>query len=211
MELGIPGEPSRAVAGVTVGEGSLCARKAQLRRRYRQLRSAIPPDDRALADEAIAARVVASPAFERADLLLTYLSFGAEVETRGIIERSWADGKTVAIPRCVVHTRLMTWHRIDTFDGLSKSSLGVEEPADDEATLVDPASDGLVALALVPGLAFDAHGFRLGYGGGFYDTFLAGFDGVSMGLCREVQLVDDLAALGVVDVHDLPVSLVVTD
>jgi 5-formyltetrahydrofolate cyclo-ligase len=197
------------VAGVTAGEGPLCSRKAELRRRCRQLRSAIPPDDRFCADEAIAAQVMASPSFEGADLLLTYLSFGAEVETRGIIGRAWADGKTVAIPRCVVGTRLMTWHRIDTFDGLSKSSLGVEEPADDEATFVNTDAPGVVALALVPGLAFDAHGFRLGYGGGFYDTFLAGFRGVSMGLCREAQLVDDLAALGVVDIHDLPVNIVV--
>ena len=62
-----------------------------------------------------------------------------------------------------------------------------------------------LALALVPGLAFDAAGFRLGYGGGFYDTFLPNFPGTSIGLIRACQLVERLA---VRDVHDAPVNIV---
>ncbi|MBQ6411238.1 MAG: 5-formyltetrahydrofolate cyclo-ligase, partial [Atopobiaceae bacterium] len=52
---------------------------------------------------------------------------------------------------------------------------------------------------------------RLGYGGGFYDTFLAKFDGISVGLCREAQFSDDLRAEGIIDEHDLPAQLVVTE
>ena len=66
-------------------------------------------------------------------------------------------------------------------------------------------------MALVPGLTFDATGYRLGYGGGFYDTFLSVFDGVSVGLCREAQFSEDLRAEEVVDSHDLPAQLVVTE
>ena len=66
-------------------------------------------------------------------------------------------------------------------------------------------------IALVPGLTFDGHGFRLGYGGGFYDTFLARFEGVSVGLCRDAQMSRDLCAEGLLDAHDLPVQIVVTN
>lgn len=64
-----------------------------------------------------------------------------------------------------------------------------------------------LALALVPGLAFDAAGFRLGYGGGFYDTFLPTFPGTSMGLCRAAQLADHLPH----EDYDMPVDEVVTE
>ena len=65
-----------------------------------------------------------------------------------------------------------------------------------------------LALALVPGLAFDAAGFRLGYGGGFYDTFLADFPGTTVGLCRTCQLSAVPLPRGP---YDLPVGLVVTE
>ena len=60
-------------------------------------------------------------------------------------------------------------------------------------------------------MPFDPAGCRLGYGGGFYDTFLTRFDGVSIGLCRKAQLSCDLHAEGIIDAHDLTVQLVVTD
>ena len=89
------------------------------------------------------------------------------------------------------------------------------EPARDPARKVEPAcgprGSARDQLAIVPGLAFDRRGFRLGYGGGFYDTFLAGFAGVSAGLCREVLAVGDRAAAGVLDAHDQACDLVLTD
>lgn len=80
----------------------------------------------------------------------------------------------------------------------------MEEPPDDPTREVLPA-DFARPVALVPGLAFDREGFRLGYGGGFYDAFLPDFPGASIGLARACQLVDRLA---VRDAHDVPVGLV---
>lgn len=185
-------------------------KKRAMRKEYRAIRKEMGADERARTDRRIASRLVSLPEWERADLILAYLSFGAEVDTHGIIETAWDSGKRVAIPYCLPGTREMAWYRVMSFDGLVKSKLGVLEP--DPATFerVDPAS-GRVALALVPGLAFDPQGFRLGYGGGFYDTFLSGFSGQSVGLCRERQMVDSLPDLGVIDAHDLPVNIVVTE
>lgn len=104
----------------------------------------------------------------------------------------------------------MRWYPVTSLTGLARGPFGVLEPAEDPARELD-LSGRADALAVVPGLAFDARGFRLGYGGGYYDAFLASFRGTSVGLCREAQLVESLRALGAVDAHDVPVGLVVTE
>ena len=185
-------------------------RKRELRKLFRAIRKNLGEEVRATADAAIEDRLCGMPEFERADVLLPYLDFGPEVRTRGIIERAWAAGKVVALPWCVPGTHEMRWYRVTSFDALVRSKLGVEEPVPDEANQ-QHLGTGQRMLALVPGLTFDAAGYRLGYGGGFYDTFLAGFDGVSVGLCRKAQLSEDLRSEGIIDAHDLPVQLVVTD
>ncbi len=184
--------------------------KDVLRRELRSLREGLDPQERVRMDEAIARRVADLSRFRGAGLVLAYLSFGSEVETRGIIRAAWGAGKTVALPWCVPGTRDMRWFEVRDFDGLVRGPLGVEEPVPDPSWEVDPLeSDD--ALALVPGLAFDRDGFRLGYGGGFYDTFLSSFEGVAVGLCREVALRADLDELGAVDERDLPVDVVVSE
>ncbi|MEC4176839.1 5-formyltetrahydrofolate cyclo-ligase [Adlercreutzia sp. R7] len=183
------------------------AEKNRLRERYRALRAAMPSAARAAADEAIAAQVGGLPAFAGADAVFTYLSFGAEVDTRALIKRTWAAGKTVALPRVVPGTRQMRWYAVDSLDGLERSSFGVDEPAADPSREVVPG-DMRRPLALVPGFSFDREGYRLGYGGGFYDGFLADFPGVSVGLCRAAQLSEEALPR---DAHDVPVALIATD
>ena len=184
-------------------------RKDALRARMRDARKAIPADERARIDAAICDRVCATPEFQQAQVVLTYLSMGAEVDTRGIINRAWQAGKTIALPRCT-GPRQMRWFRVTSFDNLQKSAFGVEEPPIDDAT-EQLLATGERMVAIVPGFTFDRNGYRLGYGGGFYDTFLADFDGPSLGLCRSAMRVDDLSAFGAVGEYDLPVTLVIVD
>lgn len=186
------------------------ARKDSLRAAFKQKRLALSPEERASIDAVIAERVCELPEFENAQLIACYLSIGAEVETRGIIERAWQEGKTVALPRCVPASRRMRWYALDSFDELTRHAFGMLEPAENPAREVDLALQGS-ALAIVPALAIDMQGFRLGYGGGYYDAFLVDFPGVSIGLCREVQVVEDLAALGARERYDIPVDLVITE
>ncbi|WP_241156463.1 MULTISPECIES: 5-formyltetrahydrofolate cyclo-ligase [unclassified Adlercreutzia] len=240
------GREGASCGGVSCG--NVEAAKRALRARLKNARAALSPDERAAADARIAAQLFELDAWRRADVVLSYLSFGSEVDTRAIIERAWAEGKAVALPRCVSGTRLMRWHRVTSLGALERSAFGVEEPPDDPATLVDPgtlaptdtpatddagvAGTGAAAgaadaasttapapastrspraLALVPGLAFDAQGFRIGYGGGFYDAFLAAFPGTSVGLCREASLLSSLRAQDALDAHDRPVDIVLTE
>ena len=186
------------------------ARKDSLRAAFKQKRLALSPEERASIDAVIAERVCELPEFENAELIACYLSFGAEVETRGIIERAWQEGKTVALPRCVPVSRRMRWYTIDSLDGLERHAFGMQEPAEDPAREVGLAAHK-GALAIVPALAVDMQGYRLGYGGGYYDAFLAEFPGVAVGLCREAQVVENLAALGARERYDIPVDLVITE
>ena len=181
-------------------------RKAQLRAEMRTLRSSLSPEERNRADSAICEQVCSLPQFKEAHTVFAYLAFGTEVETRGIMERAWSDAKSVVLPRCVA-PRQMRWFRVTNLEGLERSRFGVDEPRIDEAAEVMPAecADG---IALVPGLTFDAQGYRLGYGGGFYDAFLADFPGTSVGLCRSAQRSESLVGLGIIDTCDRPVNMV---
>ncbi|MBQ6524968.1 MAG: 5-formyltetrahydrofolate cyclo-ligase [Atopobiaceae bacterium] len=189
---------------------AISERKHALRAKLKQARRLIPREERERVDAAITAQLVATDAYAQASVVLTYLSFGSEIDTYGLIERAWADGKTVALPRCLEGTRQMEWYRIESFDGFRRSSIGVLEPVRDPAQRL-AAGGSADELVVVPGLTFDTQGYRLGYGGGYYDTFLAGFPGRSAGLCRICQLSRGLQAEGVIDAYDLPVNVVVTE
>ncbi len=183
--------------------------KDQLRVRMRTVRKALSDAERLQIDSAICKRVCDTLQFQEAEQVLTYVSMGFEVDTRHLIQYAWDAGKAVFAPRCV-GLRTMRWFQIESFTGLQKSSFGVEEPLEDSSVEYIPSSDEN-ALALVPGLAFDLQGYRLGYGGGFYDTFLAQFSGLSFGLCRSIQLVDNLRTQGVIGEYDKPVDYVITE
>ena len=182
------------------------ARKRELRARARAARDAQDPRERAQEDVAIERQVVGLRVWRDAPIILTYLSFGSEVETHGLTRAAWEAKKTIAVPRRG-HEGL-EWACIDTLDGLARDATGIEEPPA-TAMPLDVATLGSDALALVPGLLFDERHFRLGYGGGYYDRFLAAFSGHSVGLCRCSQLVDSLAAAGVLEDHDRSVDMVV--
>lgn len=186
--------------------------KDELRAHFKHMRAAIPKQERVRIDHEIARRVLESSVFAACTTLCTYISFGAEVDTREIIQEAWRAGKQIALPRVVAGTRTMKWYAVDSFDGLETSNFGVEEPPENPQYEIDPAkvsaADPSAMLALVPGLTFDSFGFRLGYGGGFYDVFLERFSGTSVGLCRTCQLSE---RLGCLEYYDRPVDFVVTE
>ena len=191
--------------------------KTEFRKTLKERRAALDPELRRIMDGNIRDAVLKSDEWKRAKVVFAYLSFGDEVGTRMLIKAGLEAGKTVAIPR-VVGERQMAWYRIESMAELTtpgvleKSKYGIDEPREVPERLVDVAAACAEvgpenAVALVPGLAFDANGYRIGYGGGFYDVFLADFPGVSLGLCRRAFY---LTELPFADEHDLPVTRVVT-
>ncbi len=154
--------------------------KQELRERYKQQRRDMSPDEKAAKDHAVALAVSRLWQYKKNDTLLCYVSTDIEVDTRQIITRALADGKRVAVPRCVPGTRLMEFYYIDSLDELSPGTFGVYEPSPDPAKLFTAKEQG---LCLVPALSYDLEGYRLGYGKGYYDRYLAGFGGALVGIC----------------------------
>ena len=184
--------------------------KKRMRVRMSGIREMLGAEGRATADAAIAAKACAHPAYVQAQFVFSYLSFASEVDTRAIIRDAWNSGKRVAIPRCVPGGNSMEWYEIESFEGLESGAYGIEEPAADPSRLVEvpPPGTELACVALVPGLSFDKDGYRLGYGGGYYDVFLPTFGGTSLGLCRSAQFSSEPLP------HheaDIPVDFCITD
>lgn len=184
--------------------------KQSLRAQLKAMRRGLGPVCRAEIDAAVAARVRKTPEWEAAPIVLAYLSVREEVDTRGLVRAAWDTGKAVAAPR-VTGPRMLAWYRVGSGDALEMSRMGIEEPPANGARLVEVGELPPTALALVPALAFDERGYRLGYGGGFYDAFLARFPGVSVGLARRATLVPSLGAFDVLEPHDRAVDLVVSE
>ncbi len=180
--------------------------KAALRRAVLSRRDALPERERALLGGRIVATVLDLPAYENAGVVLAYASFGTELQTAELLRRVLADGKTLLLPR-VERGGLGLYEVRDLAVDLEPGTWGIREPRPDRCPPADP---GRVGFALIPGVAFDGRGRRLGYGGGFYDRLLAG--GLPEGTplvsgAFGVQIVEEVP----VDPHDAPVDLVVTE
>ncbi len=175
--------------------------KKSLRREVAQKKKGLTATQIEARSLILAERLFDTPAYQQAKSLFAYLSFNQEVRTTSIIERAWSEGKRVAVPKIVGDALRFIW--IDSFDALSEGRFGIPEPREDGPVAFDKS-----ALVLMPGLAFDREGRRLGYGGGYYDRYLGAHPGHPLvALCYDFQLYDRLEA----ELHDIPVDLVITD
>ncbi len=154
--------------------------KQELRSKSREFREGLSPERKSRLDGEILSRVLALREYACAGVVYTYVSKPIEVDTFGLIAAARKAGKRVAVPRCVPGTRRMEFFEIASADDLVPGSFGVPEPLPERCR---PAAADARPLCVVPGFSFDSHGFRLGYGKGYYDRFLADFPGVTAGLC----------------------------
>ncbi len=155
-------------------------------------------------DSRIARRFVSLRAFQKAELVLCYVSTPIEVGTREIIERAWKAGKRVAVPYCLPQATAMEFYEIRSFDDLQPRTFGVLEPVPHRCRII---TDFSRSIAVVPGLCFDSYGYRLGYGKGYYDRFLQTYRGMKVGICYQkctkTQLIHGR--------YDVAVDLLVTE
>lgn len=154
--------------------------KQELRQECLEFRRRMPAEEKAALDAAVLRRILAMPEFQRADAVFTYVGKPLETDTRGILEAAWKAGLPAAAPRCIPGTRNMEFLAAASEDDLVPGTFGVREPDPLRCRPLRPTER---TFCVVPGLAFDPEGFRLGYGKGYYDRFLADFPGVSAGIC----------------------------
>lgn len=149
--------------------------KKKLRDGYRKIRTDMPPRKKAELDRKICERFLATSAYKKCSVLMTYVSTEIEVDTFGIIAAALRDGKTVAVPRCVEGTRDMIFYVITSAEQLEPGAFGVLEPDVSRCAELDVFSG---AVCIVPALAYDMKGYRLGYGKGYYDRYLSSHKGL---------------------------------
>ena len=193
-------DPAPAVSG------RLREAKRELRAQVLSKRDGMPAQTRAAASLAIAAALTARDDFAAAQMLLLTLPFGSEWDTRPIVAAARARGKTVAVPRVNVSTRMLDLGSVTDIErDVAPGYHGIPEP---RAHCV-PIDVAAIDWILVPGVAFDLAGRRLGYGGGYYDRLLPSLrpDAARIAGALELQVVAQVPAAP----HDLTVDVIVTE
>ncbi len=173
--------------------------KKQLRRIIREQKAALCEEFIRDASRLLAQKLFATDYYQNAKTVYGYLSYNQEVRTVPILERALQDGKRVAVPK--VYGDTMRFIYLEDLTAVADSAMHIPEPIADE-----PVAEDETALVLMPGVAFDKEGNRMGYGGGYYDKFLAEEPNhPTVALCYGFQMVEKIPT----EKYDIPVDCVI--
>lgn len=179
---------------------TITAEKAALRKAVKEI--SLSAKEMRVSDDMLLRRFLALPQVANSPSILLYYGVGNEPDTARLLEPLKALGKEIYLPCCLPGGR-MEARRYEGSERLIPGPYGIPEP---EADCLSAEKDSL-SLILVPGLCFDLRGFRLGHGGGYYDRYLTGYDGLTVALCRDRLLRPVLPT----EAHDRPVDLLLTE
>ncbi len=174
--------------------------KAELRKQVLQEMKALSQEQKQAMDQALTERFLDHPVYQEAKVIATYLSFPHEFQTQGLIDQARKAGKKVLIPKTYPKGQM----EFVVYDPqqLKRTSFGLLEPQGD-LEVVDASQ---IDLIHVPGLAFTIEGYRIGYGGGYYDRYLENFAGQSLSTIYPCQVQEFNS-----ENHDIPVQEVLID
>lgn len=181
--------------------------KSELRKNVLKARGALLPVEVAEKSARVAERLLGMEEYRKASTIMAYLDFRNEVQTGGLLERAMAAGKRMAVPVTDIANRRLTPALLKHFPGdLQPGAWGILEPKPECMRPLEPEE---LDLVIVPGVAFDVDGNRLGYGGGFYDRFLLRTrpDTVYLALAFELQVRPEVYPGS----HDIPVHYLLTE
>lgn len=177
--------------------------KKELRRQVRGQLNALPPERLRESDDALFARFLRLPQVQQARTIFAFWGIaGKEPETSRLIGTLAAQGKRIGLPR-MLPGHQMEVRLYDPDKPLVSVSFGISEPGED-CPLLDK---GEIDLILVPAVCYDRQGYRLGFGGGYYDRWLEHFDGFRVGLCRDAVLQGKVPT----EPHDSRVDVLLTE
>ncbi|WP_405728348.1 5-formyltetrahydrofolate cyclo-ligase [Anaerotignum sp.] len=177
--------------------------KKKLRKEALAKRKEIPTEERAEKSRRITEHILQSEAYQRAETVFSFVSMDAEVETDEILRQAWKDRKTVAVPK-TKPDREMIFLKIGSFADLKEGRFGVREPLGEEERVPKKGD-----LFLVPGALFDRNKNRIGYGGGYYDTYFEKHQGYrKIGLAFSEQISETAIPT---EETDIPLDDIVTE
>ena len=176
--------------------------KRKIREEMKRRLSSLSTIEHTRLSREIAQKVFALNEWKQAETIGITVAVHPEPETKFIIEQAWIKGKRVAVPKCIPSSKKLDFRYITSFSELETVYFGLQEPV----TTTEHATKEDISLLIVPGLAFTRKGYRLGFGGGYYDRFLSDYKGKLLSLAFELQLMEYLP----IECHDIPVSKIIT-
>ena len=178
--------------------------KKKTRQRVLQQRRAFSATEKTPAEQRMLKFLQSWEIFRQAKTIHIFISKTDEPDTSPIIESAWESGKTVAVP-CVIPESFELFHsQLKSFEDLSSGALGVLEPSPEGRIAMNPESFDLV---IIPGVAFDRQGGRLGYGKGYYDRFLEQTAAFRLALAFNFQVLEKVPT----EKHDVPMNGILTE
>lgn len=177
--------------------------KRQIRKAVKDRLASMSEEIRAIQIKRIHENLLRQNIWSDARTIGLTIAMPLEIPTRPLIQKAWETSKAVAVPKCEPNEKKLTFFKLTTFDQLESVYFGLLEPIPAKTKRLSPSD---LDLLIVPGLAYDARGFRVGFGGGFYDRFLTGYEGIKLALAFEDQIFDELPN----ESHDMPVDFIVT-
>lgn len=136
-------------------------------------------------------QLLASPYWESAEVIGITISQGFEWDTRMIIEAGWNQGKNICVPKCNPKSKELVFYIIESYDQLETVYYNLLEPIPTDSHRVNKTN---INLLVVPGLVFDERGYRIGFGGGYYDRFLTNFPNQTVSLLHPIQFTKEIPA-----------------
>ncbi|WP_244833857.1 5-formyltetrahydrofolate cyclo-ligase [Clostridium sp. BJN0001] len=179
--------------------------KHQIRHEILKIRNNLNSEQKERADEIIRKKFLSSDTYIKSSKIFIYISYGSEIDTKEIIKTALKDGKEIFIPRTDIKKKVMDAVRIKDFKNLTKDKYGILEPASN----IKAADPDIFDLIVVPGVAFDNKGGRIGYGGGYYDKYLKCISKPvkKVSLSYKFQMLDKIN----IEKHDLLIDTLITD
>ncbi|WP_153722335.1 5-formyltetrahydrofolate cyclo-ligase [Sporosarcina cascadiensis] len=178
--------------------------KQQLRKQVLQQLHQLNPSDHEQRSTLIQERVLASDEFKHARTIGITLSRFPEVATHRLIQIAWQAGKRIAVPKCTASSREMDFRLIESFNQTETVYMDLREPIIEQTESVEPEE---IDLQIVPGVVYSLEGYRIGFGGGYYDRYLLCYPFETISLAFERQIMDNIDR----EPHDIPVSYLFTD
>ncbi|MCH1624932.1 5-formyltetrahydrofolate cyclo-ligase [Fredinandcohnia quinoae] len=154
--------------------------------------------------KSITEKIITLPEWNHAKTIGITISGKHEVNTEELIKMAWKANRRVVVPKCIPSTKKLVFREITSFSQLEVVFYGLKEPIEDQTKEVD---QGDIDLLIVPGLRFTKEGYRLGHGGGYYDRFLTTYEGNTISLAFDIQIIDSLP----IETFDLPVQKIITN
>lgn len=181
--------------------------KIEIRKQHLERRAAIPTEVRKVRDGKICRNILSSAAYRYADIILLYYPVKGEVNILPLMEAAVRAGKQVAFPRCRAEDHTMVFRYVSCEQDFEVGAYGLREPLE-SLPAFDPKTDGEKnVLCIVPAVVYDRRGYRIGYGGGYYDRFFGQFRPASIGVAYEEFIVKNVPH----GRYDISVDVVVSE